>query len=691
MRRPIVQRFSLPALVLTLAVVLGPTVTAQELRVLTAPQLLLPLADRDVWGLGYGGSLAVSTELADYLAPWAGLRVQSIQPAARGLESSLLLASLAGGVEGFMHPTARLRLAASAGGGAYAGSYRNGAERVPTGNLFWQIGAEAGYRLSPGVTLSGGATYLDLRRETDSLYRGLSISVVASLGVQLGPVEGRVVLDRARSNPVFPVFADDYDATPFGTLTIRNGESAEIRNVEVRFRVPGYTSSSILCGTIDLLARGEEATVPLLANFSEAILGITELLRTAGEIQIDYELLGESRSSVAETTIAIRNRNAMVWSDPRALAVFVSANDRALVDLSKYVAGIVRSETRMEIDSNLQYALALFEGIRLTGLAWGADPQTPYARMRTTPDEEDYVQYPHQTIAYQSGDADDLAVLYAAAAESVGVPTALIPLDDDVVVAVKLGMPESSARSFFADPDDLLFADGDPWIPVLPSMLREGFLRAWSEAARLLRETPGSSDRFFRTADAWVDYPAAGIPGIEVTGRRPPEDQLVRAFTNLVGLVVEREIAPKVDRIRGAFGPEGGSGRQHNTLGILYARYGMYEEALASFETALELGYDRAVINIGNVAFLISNYEAALEWYRRATEQNPADATAVIGLARTYYELDLYEETDRYFEEATSIMPELAETYGYLSARIGETAGRASAAADRFATMLWDE
>lgn len=687
--RPLMVRI---ASVLLLAAIPGlPQLHSQQYRLQTTPQVLVPLADRDVFGAGFGASLGLSMALNDLLGPWAGLRVAAVRPAASDLDGSLTLASLGGGVEAFFFPTARLKIGGSLGAGVYIGSYRSGVDRTPTGNLYFELGADVGYRLSPRLTLSGGLSYVDLRQQTGALFQGLSVSARIDLALEGGTPQGGAVLELAELEPVYPVLAGSYEDNSFGTVTIRNGESAEIRNVQVWFTVPGYTSSAKLSGESSYLSRGEQAEFPVFASFSEEMMTVTELLRTAAEVRVTYELLGEAQTARTETTIAIANRNSLTWQDPRILASFVSTNDRALLDLSKFIAGLVRSEARSEVDSNLQYALALFEGLRLSGIAWSPDPQTPYASMRTAPDEDDYVQYPHQTIAYGSGDSDDLAVLYAAALQSVGVPAALIPLEDDVLVAARLSLPGSDADSFFSDTSDLLFVDDAVWIPVRVSLLREGFLTAWSDGARLIRESSASEDAFYALGDAWRVFPAVGVPDINVPDRRPDEDDVIRAFTNLVTLVVEREVVPRAEAMRSTFGPDGGTGRQRNRLGILYARYGIYGEALAEFQAAFNAGYRRATVNIGNIAFLIGDYETALAWYGRAVEDNPDDPTALIGLARTYYELDMYEETDRYFERARDIRPAAADQYGYLSASISDSAGRASAAADRLGNMLWDE
>ncbi len=679
------------AITMMALLVLPVSVYSQNLRVHASPRVLIPLKDGDIYGVGGGGSLTINAELTRFLAPWAGLRVQSVPPASSDLESSLLLTTIGGGINLFTFPLPRLKIAGSAGGGVYVGQYGSGDDAVSTGNLYWEVGTEVGYRFSPGFTVSAGVDYVDFLREKDSLYQGLAVSLVVDLGFKSRKTEGRAILDSAESSPVFPILASHYQEGEFGSITIRNGESAEIRNVEVRFEAGEYTSSPQLCGEIDYLPRNGGATLPLKASFSDRMMTVTEKVLTTGEIIIDYELLGEARTSRAETTISIHDRNSFTWKDPKVLAAFVSPNDRALLDFSKYVAGLVRSDTRPEVDSNLQYALALFEGFRLSNIAWSEDPQTPYRAMRRSPDEIDYVQYPHQTISYRGGDADDLAVLYAAAVESVGVPSAIIPLEEDVIVAVKLEYGKSGIRFFFSDPGDFIFLDDEVWVPVRVSLLREGFLRAWSEGARIAGETEMSREQFFRLDEAWEKYPPAGVPGIQAVTEKLLEEQVVRAFNNIVSLVVEREVSPKAERMRDAFGPNGGTGRQRNALGVLYARYGVYREALKEFQAASRADYKMAHINIGNIAFLIGDYDTALSWYLKVSEEYPGNPAAIINLARTYYELDRFDEADYYFGIASEMQPELAERYSYLAARIEGSVARASAAMDRLGDMMWGE
>jgi len=666
-------------------------VGAQDYRIKTSPEILIPLMDKDLFGLGGGGSFTLDGDFFGFLAPYAGLDVRYIAPAASEVESSLVLFSAGAGVGVFFFPVPRMKVGFSAGSGIYVGSFRSEENPLMTGNLFWRAGGEVGYRFSPGFTLSGGASYVDMMAKSSSFYRGLGMTLSADIGLKSRNAEGRVVLQSMETVPVYPVVSQDYKTADFGTVEIRNAESAEIRNVEIWFYAEGYSSGPMLCARVPYLPKGASASAPLYAAFSDKVMTITENIRLSGEVRVVYQLLGDSRSSNIETTFSIQHRNALTWEDPALLSTFISPNDPSVLEASKYIAGNVRAITRPELDVNLQYALGLFEGLRLSGIAYSPDPQTPYASFRNSLDKVDYVQYPHQTLAYRGGDSDDLAVLYAAALESVGVPAAIIPLKDEVIVAFMLSSSTAAARAMFSNGEDFVYLDEETWVPVKVSLVREGFLQAWSEGAKIFNSTPQSADLFFKLSDTWLRFPPAGVPGISSVVQKPAEDQIRTAFDSLIDLVVSREIIPRVQRLRASFGPEGGSGRQLNALGVLYARYGLYTEALAEFQAASSKGETRAHINIGNVAFLLRDFETAVAWYQRAAEEMPDEVAPIIGLARAYYELDQYDEADWYFRKAAEIRPELAVRYGYLSARLVGSDARASAAMDRVGDMMWDD
>jgi Flp pilus assembly protein TadD len=72
-----------------------------------------------------------------------------------------------------------------------------------------------------------------------------------------------------------------------------------------------------------------------------------------------------------------------------------------------------------------------------------------------------------------------------------------------------------------------------------------------------------------------------------------------------------------------------------NRLGILYAQFGLLDDARAQFNAALRKGeFAPALVNLGNVEYLAGNMKKAGEMYTRALKAAPGDTIALVGLAR---------------------------------------------------------
>ncbi len=140
-------------------------------------------------------------------------------------------------------------------------------------------------------------------------------------------------------------------------------------------------------------------------------------------------------------------------------------------------------------------------------------------------------------------------------------------------------------------------------------------------------------------------------------------------------------------------GQDGGTPKQHNNLGVLYARYGMLNEAKSEFKKAADADFVPALTNLGNIAFLEKKYEDSIAFFERVLKIQPANKAALIGLAKAKYELDEYSESDSLVSKVRRIDPALADRYSYLSYTMTSTptlTGRASLATER-GGMEWSE
>jgi tetratricopeptide (TPR) repeat protein len=639
--------------------------------------------DAALFTVGGGGTLAGDLELFNVFAPSieAGFRVEPTNKA-----DSLLLASGGIGLNLFAYPIPRLKARAGAGGGLYLATYG----QIQAADWYWKARAEIGYRFTPTFTLSAGAEYTQYLYRAGVLYSGLSFGITADVSLSLFSArESGIAVEASQRAPVFPIFYTSYERVPIGTVKITNTEQAEIRNVEVSFLCGSYSSKPKSCASFPVIAKGQSVEAPLYASFNDQVLTLSESTKIQAELIVDYSLLDTRLQAKKAQTILFNHRNLTTWEDDLMLAAFVSPNDPAVLEYSKYVAGLVRDRIRAGIDGNLQYGLGFFEGLRLSGITYTPDPTTPYVKYHGEPALTDYLQYPSQTLAYKSGDCDDLAVLYAAVLKSIAIDAAFIPLADELCVAFPLRMAESEARAALVDPSTLIYRGGKAWLPLRMSLIREGFMAAWLGGAKKWNDAAasGATVRFFTVEEAWQTHSPVGITGLEAKVAKPSADQITVSFENAINRFITREIGPRVQKLEADIA-KGGTDRLYNSLGLLYARYGLLQEGKAAFLKAAVNDFVPALTNLGNIAFLQKNFEESVLYFEKVLGIQPNSKAALIGLAKAKYELDQFTDSDALFSRVQEMDPALASQFAYLSSRIEASSSRASAVADR-GNVLW--
>ena len=661
---------------------------AVDLDLRAVPEMTIPLgADGGLYSVGGGGTVHASMQVVHFFSPGIQTGVQ-VQPLLN-VGTSLVLVRAGLEANFFGYPLSRLFLHGGGGFGLYMGMLP-GSDNFS--GLYWGVHTDVGYRFTPAITVTAGAEYRSYLSNPEPIFSGLSVNLGVHL--QIGALRGKdlgIEVESIENNPVFPILYSMYDEVPIGSVRITNNEQAELRDVEVFFRAGDYTSRELLVRENPILRRGDSMETPLFAQFNEKMLSFSENTKIEGEVIVRYKFLNSDREAHVAKVISVYHRNAVRWEDERIAAAFISPNDPAVLEYSKFLAGLVREKVRPSLCGNLQYAMGLFEGLRLSEISFDPDPSTPYQVTRIDRDAVDYIQYPYQTIAYKGGDRDDIGLLYAAVLESIGIHTAYIPLDDEFLIAVDLGMDEKSARDQFYYSDEFIFRNGTVWVPLQVSRIREGFMRAWMEGITLWNRYAEMADEqpFIPVSEAWNRYPSVNVYGETGGSVKPLDEKVVRAFENSLYRYIKREIDPQVERIRE--GRSFGDGRSCNRLGILYATYGILPEAKEWFTKALEDEFEPAAVNLGNVSFLMDDYESAVLYFTQALEYRPNNRAALIGLARAKYELDVFTEADELYEQIKEIDPDLAERYSYLSSRVEGSVSQASSAADRKGDMVWDE
>jgi tetratricopeptide (TPR) repeat protein len=638
---------------------------------------------------GLGGGVEFSGIYTLPFAPWSAARAAidyNIVPTVSEEVSnnlSLLTFSAGGGIH--YDVTSWLSGYVFALGGYGLGIYKGD---VGGGAYF---GGEAGvsFLLNPAFGIGAGAGYRHYVSQPDPFYQGIKVHLGGFIRFGVGTREPKIQIDDIHINPVFPVFYKHYDDHSIGTVAIRNSENRSIENIRVSFHAPQYMDKPKVCATVETMNKGEVRKVPLYALFTDRVLSITEGTKVAGGVTVSYTRSGNELEKESSVTLRLYDRNAMTWDDDRKAAAFITAKDPEVLRLAKQTAGSIREHPNKAVNLTFRIGMGLLEALRLHGINYVIDPQTPYAELSEEENVIDYLQFPIHTMTYKAGDCDDLSILYCALLESTGINTAFITIPGHIFTAFKLGMPPDEAKRLFRNPEDLIIQGDETWVPVEITMVQDGFLKAWNKGASQWREyVSAGKARFYPIHEAWSEYEPVGLPETKSSPEFPSADNITTAYTTTVNRFVEREISDKVKRYLTRI-EESSQPKYINALGVLYAKYGLLDKAEQQFERAVRSEYVPAMINLGNVLHLREQYEEALNYYRKAKQKRPSSMQAAVGIAKANYELENYSKTKAAYSDIRQKDPDLAERFAYLVSESGET-GKASAAMKK-ETVLWAE
>jgi tetratricopeptide (TPR) repeat protein len=502
---------------------------------------------------------------------------------------------------------------------------------------------------------------------------------------------GEVGVEGFESAPVFPVFYKYYDDHPLGSLTLRNGTAAPITRVKVKIWIKQYMDGPKDAQGPAEVQPGEAARYPLFAIFTDKILEINEPTKAQGQIDITYEQGGKQVQQTVMETLRILDRNAMTWDDDRRAAAFISSKDPGTMSFAKRTVNLVKKNANPALNANLQVGMGIHEALTLYGIGYVQDPKSASIGSGKAKDQPDFLQFPRQTLEFKSGDCDDLSILYCSLFESVGVDTALITVPGHIYMAFSAGLTPDQARKNFSRVDELIIRGDKVWVPVEVTS-RSDFLTVWQEGAKEWRENQARSQAsFYEVHDAWGLYEPAGLPGSGPSVAYPEEPKLAALFVDMRDSFVEREISGSVATLQAQVKKSNDAPKTVNSLGVLYAKYGLYDKAAAQFRKAVKKEeYAPALLNLGTITYRRGDREGALALFERARVKQPDNPQVLLALARASHDMENYYAVHKYYGDLKKIDPTLAEQFAYLDLR-GEEAARAADVSGVKEVVLWAE
>jgi tetratricopeptide (TPR) repeat protein len=266
--------------------------------------------------------------------------------------------------------------------------------------------------------------------------------------------------------------------------------------------------------------------------------------------------------------------------------------------------------------------MVLFEALKLHGLRYRPDANTPYTKFAADHLAVDHIQYPAELLLSKAGDCDDLSVLYASLLENAGVATALVDAPGHIFVLFDTGVYGEDRYLLPLDERHYMRRGERLWLPVEITALDQSFLQAWSAGAALLTQWSALERRrrVEDTATAWEHYPPAQLsfeakimPPLAAAMRPPFEagyaalNQQIDAYLEtayldplqadptLVGLWLQltkvyialRQYDRAIDAALDRLIDRRDDPVVYNQLGITYYKKGEIKQAIHNFQLAL--------------------------------------------------------------------------------------------------------
>ncbi len=637
---------------------------AQEgLSIAIVPQALIPIGSMS-GDFGFGGGAELNIDYRMPFAQWLFARAGAGYFSSKNaitLENLSLIPIFAG--IGAVLPaqsrlSATLAIEAGYGTGLYSGE--------SGGSLYYRGDAGIQFAVNPAFALGLGVTYHVVSSKPNPLYQGIGFGLSLTYSPGRAANRSKIEYQNIQLDPVFPVFYKYYDESPIGAVSISNEESGKIEDIRISFYAKRYMDEPKFSAVIPEMKKGESKTIPLFALFNSDVLDITESDKAAARITIDYSYQGEDRRSETQATLELFHRNAITWDDDRKAAAFVTANDPDVIRFSNAIAGTVREDGGRTVNLDFSIGMAMFQALGLQGLNYVIDPSSSYAELSQNKFAVDYLKYPGETLYYGAGDCDDLSTCYNALLSSVGIETAYITIPGHIFMAFALNLEVEEAKKTFLNPDNLIFRDGRVWVPIETTMVSEGFLDAWIMGAKQWRDNDEMGRADFwpvrESQDVYAPVGASSAGEVDI----PSPSAILDSFISENRRFIKMEIDDRETKLKAAVVSSVGAPRDVNRLGLLYARYGLYPEAQIQFEKAAERNSIPAIVNLGNILYLSGDYRKAADSYQRVLKLSPNSSRALLGLAKSQYEMENLGKVKEIYTQLKDINPELAQKYAYL-------------------------
>jgi len=461
---------------------------------------------------------------------------------------------------------------------------------------------------------------------------------------------------------VFSAAYKKYQDQSIGSVKLQNVSTTEYGNLKLSFQIKEFMDFPT---SIDIASiKGSEIReIPIKATFNNRILEVDEDTGVQVEVKLTYLRDGQKDSISLTQPMTIYGKNAIIWGDSAMVGSFVTPKDDTLRDYVRQVVNTYQPDPG-PLNDKLVSAMVYFSGLTAAGTSYIIDPNTPFTDLRD--DQIDYVQFPRETLRLKSGDCDDLSVLISAGLENLGINTAFIEVPGHLFLMFDTGISAVDAGLISQDSSLVIIRNGQVWIPLEATMVNTSFIEAWAEGASKYQTALAAGElEIIDLQQAWKVYKPVTLRkagySIGLPDRKRTESLVKQALNVLLVKSIDRLILPYQTMV--ANDPGNISARLQ--IAILYARFGLYQDAEIAFEALEELAPENSAVksNQGNLFFLQKEYNRAIYYYTQAARLDSEDGGIWINLSMAQYKAGDLKQARSSYQKAVQLNASLKKEY----------------------------
>ena len=476
----------------------------------------------------------------------------------------------------------------------------------------------------------------------------------------------QLVLSNLKLKTVFSAAYKNYQDKPIGSVTLRNVGGTDYGNLKLSFQIREFMDFPT---TVDIsrIDASQDIEIPIRATFNNRILDVDEDTGVQVEVKLTYLRDGRKDDITLTQPMTIYGKNAMVWGNAQMIGSFVTPKDDTLRDYVRQVVNAYLPEPG-PLNRKMVSAMTFFSSLSAAGVNYIVDPNTPFAEL--SDDQVDYVQFPRETLRLKSGDCDDLSVLISAGLENLGIRTAFVEVPGHLFLMFDTGLGVDQADLISQDGSLLATRNGTVWIPLEATMVNTSFNEAWAEGARRYQAALAASELgIIDLSEAWNAFQPVTLRkadySIDLPDAQRTRNLVDRSRQLMLGKSIDRLVLPYQTMVDN--NPENVAARLQ--IAILYARYGLYQDAEIAFESLNELAPSNSAVmtNQGNLYFLQEDFDNAMKYYRRAIEIDSDDGGIWINLSMAQFKAGDLKEARNSYQNAVKLDTRLRDEFSAYS------------------------